>query len=1010
MEFSLKEERKTNWSMVIGFLVIAIILRLVLSVKVDGYPTDIACFKGWSDLAYSGGLSKFYTSGVFTDYPPGYVYVLYLIGFLKNVLGIASDSRIFILLIKLPALLCDFLSAALIYKYAKKRANRNVATLLFVLLVMNPAYIVDTAVWAQIDSLLTLVLVLCLVLFEQDKKLMASILYGFAVLIKPQALLFGPVILLPFIDGIRKNWKKGLLETVTSGLAALAVIYLFSLPFGYDTVTYQWSASPVWLLDKYFNTATSYKYATLNAPNLFALTGGNWVSAEKTWFIFNYEQWGTFFVVLAVAAVLTFYLIKRKRPNIYLTAALLLTSIFMLGHFMHERYIFPALLLLLLAYIKTRDNRLLAIFTGFSATMTVNMLYILKYGHFDMFNIDHVTDSAILLMLLAAINMILFGWLIKVCIDHLRGKTPKRKHTDVNVDEEAAVALPAKDDAEKIVTLPLTLDTMPIEMPGDRKLHFTKKDALWLGILMAVYGIIALVNLGSTQVPQTYWRSESIGSTIDISFDTVHTVKELRYYGGIGSGSMGISTLEPDGSYTFCETLEQDKGRMYNWVVLPLECTASAIRLETNLSGLWLHELVFMDENDGVIPIQNYTFSENSTIEESSVAHLFDEQKLVALPSYMTGMYFDEVYHARTAYEHLSGIPPYENSHPPLGKVFIMVGVWIFGMNPFGWRIVGTLFGIGMIPLMYCFGLRLFKKRKYAFLAATIFAFDFMHFAQTRIATIDVYGVFFIIAMLYAMYKFYITNFNLQPMKQVLLPLGTAGVLFGLGAASKWICLYVGAGLAVMLFTYLVKRYREYRYACDLLDSGVEVEPETYSQLTAIQDTFIKKTIGILLFCILFFIIIPVGIYIASYLPYMLLTHGKRYDLNGIIGLQEYMYHYHSTLTASHPYSSQWWQWPVMDRPVWYYMGANLNEGMTAGISGFGNPAVWLGGIVAFIFMLFASAKQKLKKSPGIFLVFTGLADELSAVGACYAGNVPVSLFRNHTVFSFCDLLYVPIS
>ena len=80
----------------------------------------------------------------------------------------------------------------------------------------------------------------------------------------------------------------------------------------------------------------------------------------------------------------------------------------------------------------------------------------------------------------------------------------------------------------------------------------------------------------------------------------------------------------------------------------------------------------------------------------------------------MYGMYFDELYHGRTAYEHLHGIAPYENSHPPLGKIFIMLGIAIFGMNAFGWRIIGTLFGIAMVPIMYAFGKKLFRRSDYA--------------------------------------------------------------------------------------------------------------------------------------------------------------------------------------------------------------------------------------------------------------------------------------------------------
>lgn len=37
--------------------------------------------------------------------------------------------------------------------------------------------------------------------------------------------------------------------------------------------------------------------------------------------------------------------------------------------------------------------------------------------------------------------------------------------------------------------------------------------------------------------------------------------------------------------------------------------------------------------------------------------------------SYMEEMYFDEVYHARTAYEYINGIYPYEITHPPLAKL-----------------------------------------------------------------------------------------------------------------------------------------------------------------------------------------------------------------------------------------------------------------------------------------------------------------------------------------------------
>lgn len=75
----------------------------------------------------------------------------------------------------------------------------------------------------------------------------------------------------------------------------------------------------------------------------------------------------------------------------------------------------------------------------------------------------------------------------------------------------------------------------------------------------------------------------------------------------------------------------------------------------------------------------------------------------------------------------------------PLGKVIMSLGIAIFGMVPFGWRVMGALAGILMLPAMYLLGKQLTKKSSFAFAAALMLALDCQHFTQTRIATIDSY-------------------------------------------------------------------------------------------------------------------------------------------------------------------------------------------------------------------------------------------------------------------------------
>jgi dolichyl-phosphate-mannose-protein mannosyltransferase len=67
-----------------------------------------------------------------------------------------------------------------------------------------------------------------------------------------------------------------------------------------------------------------------------------------------------------------------------------------------------------------------------------------------------------------------------------------------------------------------------------------------------------------------------------------------------------------------------------------------------------------------------------------------------------------------------------------------------------------------------------------------------------------------------------------------------------------------------------------------------------------------------------------------------------------VLGLQGSMYIYHSTLVATHPFSSAWWSWPLMVKPLWLY-GSSLPLNMKSTITLLGNPAVWWVGFASII-------------------------------------------------------------
>ena len=70
----LRRPKRVLWLLLGG----ALLLRLVLAAISPGHPVDINCFESWSNALAQNGLSQFYTSGMFADYPPGYMYVCLL--------------------------------------------------------------------------------------------------------------------------------------------------------------------------------------------------------------------------------------------------------------------------------------------------------------------------------------------------------------------------------------------------------------------------------------------------------------------------------------------------------------------------------------------------------------------------------------------------------------------------------------------------------------------------------------------------------------------------------------------------------------------------------------------------------------------------------------------------------------------------------------------------------------------------------------------------------------------
>lgn len=363
------DEGVSTWSTLLFVVVLAVTLRAIAATVFTGYSSDISCFKGWAIAAYEGGPANFYTSGMFADYPPGYMAVLWALGWIRDLFQIQANGALFTLIIKMPSILAEVGLAILAYRIGTRRLDRTFGLLCASLLLFNPAMFFDSSVWGQIEAVLTLFIALALWFLVREQYIPAAAMYALAVIFKPQAIMFAPVVGLAYLYALFK--KEGRIKAVIGiigGLAAAAAVAaLFILPFtGSQPLT--------WIFSKFIGTIEYYNYASINAFNVYTLLGLNW-GAIPTFTLFGTQiAWGTVALGLICILVVILQWRTREQRRFFELAAFVVISVFMLVQGMHERYMIPACICLVFAYIDSREASTLFFAAAFSIYALLNAM------------------------------------------------------------------------------------------------------------------------------------------------------------------------------------------------------------------------------------------------------------------------------------------------------------------------------------------------------------------------------------------------------------------------------------------------------------------------------------------------------------------------------------------------------------------------------------------------------------------------------------------------------------
>lgn len=311
--------------------------------------------------------------------------------------------------------------------------------------------------------------------------------------------------------------------------------------------------------------------------------------------------------------------------------------------------------------------------------------------------------------------------------------------------------------------------------------------------------------------------------------------------------------------------------------------------------------------------------------------------------------------------------------HPPVGKYLIGFGEWLFGMDSFGWRIMSAVFGALMILVVIRMTRRLARSTLIGALAGVLLCFDGLHFVMSRVALLDIFQAFFLVAAVAALLvdrdwfrerlARHLEHTGVDSLRGAFGPMVwwrpwrlVAGVLFGLACATKWNSLYVLAAFSVLSVFWDVGARRL---------AGARGR-SWFALLTDAPLAFV------------YHVVVAVVVYVASWSRWLTTAGGYTRDWGeqhpdaattrvlgrALASLWDYhkqIYGFHTgdfIRSQTHTYQADPSGWLIIGRPI----GIDAINGIKPGtdgcpgpdecirvITGLGTPVLWWGGVLALI-------------------------------------------------------------
>jgi hypothetical protein len=382
--------RKTEEELITGKMKVRIYIFIFIAlfavrfwISTLSYNNDMHIYFSWVNSLKTEGFAGFFERD-FSPYPPANYPPLIMSSFYfsdlaAQKLGISND-KVIGAFYKLPVVFVET-AAILLLAFI-------LGPLIGLILLINPAIFYNSLLWGQTEGLVASLIVFCLYFLFKKKVFVSAVFFSAALLVKPSAIIFAPVILIAMCKQF--NFKKAILGIVLS-IAIFATSFIpfvgskfftFSISFLSSTSAgqeHQWQAS-------------------VNALNFWFVAGLNKVSDSGLFFFLSYRIIG---IILAGAVIILILYLFSMRPITFksslIAAGLINFAACLFMTRVHERHLMPTLILLVpLALLSVRN------FIAYVSVSLIHFLNVYLIWH-EQFASSNIIALKILSLLMVAI-------------------------------------------------------------------------------------------------------------------------------------------------------------------------------------------------------------------------------------------------------------------------------------------------------------------------------------------------------------------------------------------------------------------------------------------------------------------------------------------------------------------------------------------------------------------------------------------------------------------------------